>query len=203
LARRSQAEKAESRSRILSAAAGLIRQKGIERTSVAEVMDRAGMTHGGFYRHFDSKSDLVAEAIGEAFRAGLDVFDDEEAGTPDQVMEYVEQYLSEEHVLTPEIGCPLPTLSAEVARGAGPWRDSLSDGVDTATRKLAEGIEDAEQSDTLVVLSLLVGTLLLARGIGEGSLRDELLRASERHVRSITKLGQSETSARSSEKGPN
>ena len=172
----------------MSAAASLIRRKGIEGTSVAEVMDRAGMTHGGFYRHFDSKSDLVAEAISEAFRAGLDVFDDDQAGTRDQAKEYVEQYLSDRHVQTPEIGCPLPILSSEVARGAGPWRDSLCRGVDTATTRLAEGIEDAEQSDALVVLSLLVGTLSLARGIGEGPLRDELLRASEKHIRSMTKL---------------
>ncbi len=148
----------------------------------------AGMTHGGFYRHFDSKRQLVAEAIGEAFRAGLDVFDDEQPGSEDQARAYVDQYLSDDHLNTPEIGCPLPTLSAEVARGADSWRDSLQQGVDSATTKLAEGIHNASQADTLVVLSLLVGTLSLARGIGEGPLRDELLQASEKHIRSITKL---------------
>lgn len=188
MARKSQTEKAESRARILSAAARLIREKGIEQTSVAQVMDLAGMTHGGFYRHFDSKNHLITEAIGEAFHAGLDVFDETQAGNRDQAKAYVDQYISDQHIRTPEIGCPLPVLSSEVARGTDEWQEALCRGLDRATTKLAEGVEGAKQSDTLVILGLLVGTLSLARGIGEGPLREQLVEASEKHIRTMMNL---------------
>ncbi len=187
MARKSTAEKADSRLRILTAAADLIRQNGIEGTSVSEIMDRAGMTHGGFYRHFESKGQLVAEAISEAFRAGLDVFDDDAPGTAEQADTYVDQYLSEEHITEPQKGCPMPVLSPEVARGDEAWGEALSKGLSTASTKLAQGIDDMAQREALALLSLLVGTISLARGVGEGQLRNAILKASEEQIRLMMK----------------
>lgn len=182
MARKSAAEKAESRSKILAATAELIRTRGIEGTSVSDIMDQVGMTHGGFYRHFESKAELIAEAISQAFRAGLDVFDDADAGTLEQAHQYIEQYLSVDHVIQPENGCPLPVLCAEVAREEGSCQVALADGLRSATTKLAEGRVVGSKTETLALMSLLVGTISLARAVGEGRLRHEILEASKQQI---------------------
>ncbi len=186
MARRSQADKAESRRKILEATAGLIREQGIEGSSVTEIMEQAGMTHGGFYRHFDSKEDLVAEAIAVAFKAGLDTFEDGHAGTAEEAEAYISQYLSRRHVEEPAGGCPIPLLGAEIARGSEVGRAALAKGILQASQKLSEGLNDHSKSDALLILSTLVGTLVLARGVGEGELQDEILQATSDHMRDRT-----------------
>ena len=185
--RRTQLEKDESRHKIIAAAATRIRERGIADTSISNVMHDAGMTHGGFYRHFDSKDDLVEAAIGEAFKAGLDIFDDDEPGTRTQAIAYLEQYLSNQHVEEPAIGCPIPALGAEVSHGEIQWRDALANGVTKACTKLGDGLDELSRDEVLVLISTLVGSLVIARGIGDRELKWELLRASQRHVKALTK----------------
>ncbi|MEL7453203.1 MAG: TetR/AcrR family transcriptional regulator [Pseudomonadota bacterium] len=175
--RRSTEEKAESRIKILEAAAQLIRIHGIEGTSVSQIMDRAGLTHGGFYRHFESKEELVAEAIAEAFKAGLNLFDNDKPGSRTQALAYLDQYLDATHVSEPEIGCPMPTLSAEIARGGDDWKSALSKGLDRASTRLAEGVFDGDQTQAICLLSQLVGAITLARAVNDPTLRDRLLAA--------------------------
>jgi TetR/AcrR family transcriptional repressor of nem operon len=175
MARKSLAEKAESRTRILGAAAKLIRTNGIEGTTVAEVMEEAGMTHGGFYRHFDSKEDLVAEAISVAVQDALNFFSSGDSATHEEATAYVSNYATKEHARAMASGCPIPLLSAEVARGSDAWRDALRAGVTKTTKKLTDGLNLKDEADALVLLSTLVGGLLIARGVGEGALQDKLL----------------------------
>lgn len=184
MARKSVAEKAESRIRILEAAADLIRTNGIEGTTVAQVMEEAGMTHGGFYRHFESKDDLVAEAISVAVQSTLSAFYDDHAATREEATAYVSAYATKEHALATATGCPIPRLSGEIARGSEAWQKALRAGVTKTTKKISEGLEIDQESEALILLSTLVGGLLIARGIGEGEMQDRLLSDIAAHVSS-------------------
>src|ERR1700760_1996139 len=90
---------AATKRRILDAAARMLRERGIEATSIADLMQAAGMKHGGFYKHFESKEDLVRQAIASAFEERIEAFDarKEKEGEEAGVQAYVEAYLSLGH----------------------------------------------------------------------------------------------------------
>ena len=160
----SEAEKQKSHRRILDAAARLFRERGIEATSVADVMKAAGMTHGGFYRHFDSKEDLVAAAIHHAVD---DVVSElEGAETPADRSKardaYIRRYLSADHVFDLGQGCPLASLGAELARAEQvPHRQG------TAAAERMAGLlpqpDPANKPQGLALMALMMGTVTLAR----------------------------------------
>src|SRR3954468_7509905 len=115
--RKSKAEAAETRKRIVAAAAAEFRKNGIVATGLADLMKAAGLTHGGFYKHFESKDQLVAEACAEAGRAlGERVSANASKGEP------VASYLSARHRDDPAGGCPLAALGTELARCDGKTR---------------------------------------------------------------------------------
>ncbi|MDW3204457.1 MAG: TetR/AcrR family transcriptional regulator [Alphaproteobacteria bacterium] len=172
--RRSKSEKAQSREEIVNAAARLFREKGIGETSVSDVMGSAGLTHGGFYRHFSSKEDLAATAIRDAFRSGLRVFTEASDAPEEEARAYVDQYLSHEHLTDPGDGCPIPTMAAEAGRGPDSWRASLAAGAEEAIAKLSVGLPGGRPA-ALELLALLVGTVLLTRGTGDTPLAGEVL----------------------------
>ena len=110
--------KAGTRQRVLKEAAREIRAKGPDGVAVAGVMARAGLTHGGFYAHFESKDAMIADAIGTMFedaRARAGTLD--QGGDPRAALRaYVDFYLSPAHRDNRDRGCPLPTLSGDLAR---------------------------------------------------------------------------------------
>jgi TetR/AcrR family transcriptional repressor of nem operon len=186
MARKTEKDKLITREKIIHSAAKLFRENGIETTSVAEVMAAAGLTHGGFYRHFESKEALVVAAITEAFRSsGLQVFNLDSVATLDQSLAYIQIYLSEEHLNEPAKGCPMPLLGAEIFRGSESWRKALSLGATTAIKKLVEGFSGTSKTDGLAILSTLVGTLVLARAVDDSLLRSQLISAAEQQIKSI------------------
>lgn len=162
--RMSEAEKQRSHSRILDAAAQLLRERGIESTSVADAMKAAGMTHGGFYRHFKSKDDLVAAAFRHAVN---DVVSEmEQQTTPDGLDskrdQYIETYLSDAHVKNRAQGCPLAAMGAELARNEGLPRKQGAE----ATSRMAALLQtqpDSETEQGQAMMALLLGTITLAR----------------------------------------
>jgi TetR/AcrR family transcriptional repressor of nem operon len=160
----SEAEKQRSHKRILDAAARLFRENGIEATSVADVMNAAGMTHGGFYRHFSSKEDLVAAAFRHAVHGVVASIEEDTStkGRAREIEDYIENYLSEEHVNNLGKGCPLATLGAELARaGQGP----LHEGAEASSR-MADLLGQPDNGDAargLALMALLMGTVTLAR----------------------------------------
>src|SRR5262245_55975207 len=109
--RKSRAEAAETRRRIVRAAARRFREQGIAATGLADLMEAAGLTHGGFYKHFSSKDQLVAEATAEALGTLL-----EEMAALPTVGAAVAAYLSPRHRDNPASGCPLAALGGELAR---------------------------------------------------------------------------------------
>jgi TetR/AcrR family transcriptional repressor of nem operon len=107
-------EKERSRERILAAAGRLFRERGIEGASVGDIMGAAGMTHGGFYRHFASKEDLLAAALAKAFAAFARPLSEAPSGETAQA--FRARYLSQAHRAAPGEGCPAAALGADVAR---------------------------------------------------------------------------------------
>lgn len=158
----SDAEKKKSHDRILDAAGQLFRKEGIERTSLAEVMKAAGMTHGGFYRHFATKDDLTAASLHRAVDqavAGLEAGAKKGCQRAAQA-EYTDTYLSQEHVQTPAIGCPLAALGSELARMQGPARAEAGAAVGRVAELLAD---EGEAGAGYARLALLLGAVSLAR----------------------------------------
>src|SRR5215472_15073614 len=110
--------KAETRKRIVKDASRQVRRAGLSGSGVARVMRASGLTHGGFYKHFRNKNDLLVEAISEAFRQrGADRERIAAGAAPGEEWKaIVNWYLSEEHCAHPETGCPIAALASELSR---------------------------------------------------------------------------------------
>lgn len=174
-------EKQKSHERILKAASQLFRERGIETTSVADVMKAAGLTHGGFYRHFASKEALVAAAFSHAVDEVLSEIDAAPAGADKVVAldHYVARYLSDEHLAHHGQGCPLAALGAEIARLDGAAAAEASDAVERMARLLAADERGATDKG-VATMALLLGTITLARLAKNRELADRVLDAGKR-----------------------
>src|SRR5262249_40416434 len=134
----SEEHKQKTRNRIIDAAATVFRERGLEQPSVAAIMRRTGLTHGGFYAHFDSKSELVAEAIARASAQVSSLFAtkpvDVASGSP--VLDVAEKYLSASHFAHRESGCPIAALGGELTRSSQRVRGVLSNEIRKRLAKL-------------------------------------------------------------------
>lgn len=177
--RRTREEAAESRQRIVTTAARMVRQGGIDGLGVAEVMKAVGMTHGGFYRHFASKDALVAEALDAAFDDLPGVLDPGAGSTSiSEIQAYVDQYLSAGHVAHPEIGCPLAAIGGEVGRGSDDARETFSRRAQERIEMIAAAMEAASQeprADAIRLLATMIGAVVLARSVQEETSRTEII----------------------------
>lgn len=162
--RMSEAEKQKSHKRILEAAGTLMRANGVDATSVSDVMQAAGLTHGGFYRHFSSKEDLVAAA----FRHAVDevVADLEGAfSKPEQAeaqRQYITQYLSLMHVNERGKGCPLAAIGSDISHHDGAAKTEASTAIDRMAHLLGTS-EDDGTGQGFAIMAMLLGTVTLAR----------------------------------------
>lgn len=171
--RKSKEQTAESRRRILQEAARLYREKGFDGVGVAEIMDAAGLTHGGFYRHFSSKEALIAEAMAQAFADRLSALKarDDVAGT-ELLRGFVEGYLSERHLRAPEKGCPVAALGSEAAHLGGDVAHVFETGIDRVIDVLAQAIggdTPAHRAQALRLLATLAGAVVISRAAGDRS----------------------------------
>ncbi|WP_321784295.1 TetR/AcrR family transcriptional regulator [Paraburkholderia sp. J94] len=171
--RKSRAETAETRQRIVAVAAEAFRANGIHATGVADVMGAAGLSHGGFYRHFDSKDQLVAEACGAGLSGIVETLAAAAQGRAgaDGFKAVVEAYLSTGHRDAPERGCPLAGMGSELARADDATRDVAARGFNELVDLLAsrsDGEEaQADRSRALFAFSAMVGGLTLSRMIAD------------------------------------
>jgi len=164
----SQAEMDKGHQRIVRGASRLIRKNGIEATTVAGVMEDAGMTHGGFYRHFDSKEGLVSAALDDAFNDVNKLIDDAvlASGPRQGTEDYFEAYLSERHMNHPELGCPITALSMDVARSTAPVKETFSNGFRRTVDRLAQGGDGTPEENRQAAirrLSMVAGAIMIAR----------------------------------------
>lgn len=180
--RKSKEATAESRRRIVQEAARLYREKGFEGVGVADIMQAAGMTHGGFYRHFPSKEALAAAAMAEAFSGLLSPLMPGENGEGSALIRrYVDIYLSKTHLDQPAIGCPVAAVGSQAPHLGGDVCAAFGQGIERIIDHAAQALGDAgpdRRADAIRLLSTLVGAVVIARAVGPHSpLRDEVLAA--------------------------
>jgi TetR/AcrR family transcriptional regulator, transcriptional repressor for nem operon len=172
----------ENRDRIVGVAARQFRERGFDGIGVADLMKLAGLTHGGFYGHFESKEDLIAEActraLADADRRWTRVAE-QEPGNP--LAAIAKRYLRAAHRDIPGEGCLLAALGPEVARQAAPVRRAFTAGFRSLVDLLAGLIhgksKSARREQALAVWASLVGGMVLARAVDDPELSDEILRA--------------------------
>jgi len=161
--------KQKTREKVLKAAAKAIRADGPHRVGVADVMAKAGLTHGGFYAHFASKDDLIAAAIGQMFEeSGARVARETGDKEPrEALVSYIDFYLSPAHRDTRRSGCPVAALASDLPRLSEDTREAFAEGVRRITRRLAKliGASGLAHANELAssALSELLGALSLAR----------------------------------------
>ena len=166
--------KRNTRVRIVEAAAEEFRRHGIAQVGVAEVMRHAGLTHGGFYAHFDSKEDLLAEAVGyasEQVNSMLDTSPEDDASAR-HLLEVAMTYLSSFHLTHPERACPVATLGPELLRGSQKVRRTLAAEIRRRLKKLhdltpAQLPPEARRQQAAGAFACMVGGLILARALNE------------------------------------
>jgi TetR/AcrR family transcriptional repressor of nem operon len=179
--RKSKEETAESRRRILDAAARLYRERGFDGVGVAEIMEAAGMTHGGFYRHFPSKEALIGEAMSEAFMERAAPLEGMNGAAAHALLrDYIGMYLSKPHLDNPGLGCPVAAVGSEAAHVGGDVSRVFDEGIARIVDRvaLALGGQDEQRAQALRVLTTLVGAVVVARAVGSRSaIREEVLEA--------------------------
>jgi len=181
----SQADKAASHERIVEAASRRIRREGIDTVSVSELMRQAGLTHGGFYRHFDSRDELVAVAIAEALAQGSKrIHASARLGRPEALAATIDGYLTRRHRDKPETGCAVAALATDIARADARARAAYSRQVRSHIDLLAELTPARDRDEGHLILAALVGALLLARAVDDRGLSNEILETAARALRS-------------------
>ena len=167
---------AKHRAELLKAASGLFRERGFDKVGIAEIAAAAGLTHGAFYTHFESKEALCTEAIARASgRSGTALESTVSWRTS------VEAYLSPKHVRDRANGCPLAALGGDVPRESETIRAAFSDALQRSiaavTARLGHKDEAPSREDAILALATMVGALVLARTAATSQLRDEILGA--------------------------
>jgi len=165
----------ENHDKVVATAGRLFRERGFDGVAVGDLMKAAGFTHGGFYNHFNSKDELSAQALDQAFRQM-----DAQRARMASLDELLSQYLSEASRRAPGHSCPAAALAGDVARQGEPVKQVFGQGfermVESVAGRLPEGPE--ARAEAIAMLTRMVGALALARAMPEGSdLAGEILAA--------------------------
>ena len=185
------AAKEASHERIVDAASRAIRRSGYDGTGVADIMKEAGLTHGAFYAHFESREAMLAEAAGRACAESATAAAEAVANVPPKkaLATMLSAYLSRAHLENAEIGCPLAALGSETSRQAPEVRrvatQHIKAMVDLVARQSPDWGQPGAHERALVTISTMVGALLLARAVDEPDLSDSLLDASLKHLTQV------------------
>ncbi len=167
----SREQMAENRRRILDVASRLFRDKGFDAVSVAEVMKAAGLTHGGFYGHFSSKDDLVAETLAHALAS------DSVGGG--NFSDFVKSYLAPRHRDNAAGGCPTAGLAAAIRHQTPPARSAMTEGLRAEISRIERALPQLDPADrrrtAIGSWAAMVGAVILARAIDDPELSDEIL----------------------------
>jgi TetR/AcrR family transcriptional repressor of nem operon len=181
--RYSREHKQETHDRIVRKASVRLREKGAHGIGVADLMKEAGLTHGGFYAHFDSREALVIEAFGYAMDRAMEHWRkrSDQVAPEKQLSQMVETYLSALHRDDPGHGCSIPSLGAEIARESPKARKAFAGKLDEMIEMMADFIPDqprkSARKQAIATLATMAGTMLLARIAGSSELSDEVLKA--------------------------
>jgi TetR/AcrR family transcriptional repressor of nem operon len=167
----SREQMAENRRRILEVASRLFRDKGFDAVSVAEVMKAAGLTHGGFYGHFSSKDDLIAQTLAHVLAA--------DTGGGGGLRAYVDDYLSPRHRDNCAGGCPTAGLAAAIRHQTPAARSAMTEGLRSQIDRIGKALPELDVADrrraAIGSFAAMVGAVILARAIDDPAFSDEVL----------------------------
>jgi TetR/AcrR family transcriptional repressor of nem operon len=175
----SQADKAQSRERILRKAADAVRDTGLESVSVSKLMRSVDLTHGGFYNHFTSRSDLLAQALERALVEGAKsaTASVTPGDAPRSYETRVRGYVSRAHRDARTSGCAIAALASDVARADAASREVMSEHIDDFVAQLAQSLHGQDEGDAMLAVSAMVGAVLLARVQTDAKKSDALLKS--------------------------
>ena len=190
----SRAEKAKTHQRIVALAAKRFREKGLAGIGIADLMKEAGLTVGGFYKHFKSRDDLVAESVGSALGGWKRRLDASASGGPPLTLDaLVDDYLSETHRDRPGTGCPIGALAGDFARSDKRTRALVTQEAQESIQVLATLLRDASEKDkgaarsrAIMTYCALVGAIGVARAVSDERLSREILKTVARLLRNPT-----------------
>ncbi len=171
-------ETAEKHERILNEAAKLFRERGFSGVAVAEIMQAAGLTHGAFYAHFDSKDALAAEALVRAFAQSDGRIYAAAVNAAERKQAFLEGYLSAKHRDRPGTGCAIAALGPEIARDRamrGPFTGQVKQMIARMAERFSWKKKASARQNAIHLLSAVLGALILARAVDDPKLSDEIL----------------------------
>ena len=180
--------KTRTHERIVKSASRQFRAKGLKGPGVATVMKASGLTHGGFYKHFRSKDDLLAEAIEESLRdiRSQLIAAAKNAPPGEGWKELVTRYLSLEHCDRADTGCPIAALAPEIARSAPAVKKRIALSLRTHREELmpfVPGRDSAERERNFIVaFTAMAGAVSLARTLTDPARRQKILDTVREHL---------------------
>ena len=183
--RKSKQEAAATRQRIIKAAAAAFRKNGIAGTGLSDLMAAAGLTHGGFYRHFDSKDQIVAEACAAATESAIAAFfstKSPQRGLKARIAKYLSPLTGDD----PSAGCPLAALGSEIARCDEKTRAAATQAflelVDIIAAESGKTRPDVAKRRALVAAATMIGALTMSRIVTDSELSAGILREAEKQL---------------------
>ena len=171
---------AENREKILTAASVLFRENGFDGVGVADIMKAAGLTHGGFYGHFESKDDLALEVSRKLIERVEERWRELIAAEPDKPLQaLLDHYIHWRTVDDPGGSCVFASLIQEVSRSEGAVRATFSEGLSTLVDVLKEVVpgatEEERRANATTTLSSMMGAVILARAVEDRALAEQFL----------------------------
>lgn len=199
----SRADKEKTHKRIVAIAAKRFRERGLEGIGIADVMKEAGLTVGGFYKHFGSRDELVAEALASSIGRWSKHAKAAAAGvSPLSYEQLVRDYLSEEHRDNPGTGCIFAALAADIGRSGKATRAvatrRVRNNLELVTIALGGKDKRAARSGAILTFSALVGALALARTVSDDSLSREILETVTRYLKDNRPVGAGKVNGKAS-----
>jgi TetR/AcrR family transcriptional regulator, transcriptional repressor for nem operon len=183
--------KEDTHERIVEVASRAIRRSGYAGTGVADIMKEAGLTHGGFYAHFDSREAMLAEAADRAGADGIAAVAKVAAAAPPEkaLQTMIRTYLSREHFESVETGCAVAALGSEMPRQAPEVRRAatrrIKEMIDVVARQSPEWGQPGAHQRALVTAATLVGALVMARAVDDPKLSEAVRNAALKHLTTI------------------
>lgn len=178
----SREQAAKNRERVVEAASRLFRGRGVDGVGIGEVMGQCGLTHGGFYNQFGSKEALAAEACAAALSNSAARWRDivADAGDNNAATAIAAHYLRDENRDSPETGCALTALGSDAARRGDELAAAFRGGFVALMDILQRAAPDLSRDEALARMAQMVGAMVLARGVGDPLLSDEILNATRK-----------------------
>ena len=178
----SRTAKARTHRRIVNLAAKRFREHGLEGISIADLMGEAGVAVGGFYKHFDSRDDLVMEALA----ASIFEMDDSPLTNQPTLKKSIGKYLSKTHRDNLADSCPVAALVGDVSRSSNNVRKLYTERVERSFAGIAAQVPGADRREryakAILIYSACVGAIGLARAVSDGNLSDQILRTVEKQL---------------------